>query len=819
MKVKFFMTQKCMPTNDLVIIYISSLFLRYLSATSTGIVSQEASTILKNEPVFSVSNLILSTILQNIYSLTSNLEIIRIPFLLVSSLIPLVVFALTNLLYDRKSAIVASFLSALDVNLIAYGSIAVMESFLTLIAMFCTLFILNERFKFSLILLSLLVLLDIRWVAVAPIMFFCLYFMKKNLWSYGEFIKHGFAILILTTLSIVTIFVVTDRFQFYSDPLHFSKVILNIIVLKTTPPLLFLIPFMVLVKANRWIVFLPVMWLTISIILGVKGVKDILFFYALIYVIIGGFFNYLAEIKVIISKFFAIFFILLSLISTFTSFPSPISYISPIPLGNVETLTDSDVGWGEALKYAANIILTQNLTGGVAVNYAPFILDFYLKNPIYSIHESSSSYPRVDVEELLNGNVKMLVFYLPPGMSLPINEDRFYSLSAIYDVIDRGSQKVILYCVAEEKVRKIILWGKIASTAWKYFAPGYGINPKTGLNYATQHWHIITDWDLGSYIAAVIAAEELGLLNKEGEYGARMRIEKVVNFLLNRALHEKGVPYLAYNADNMEPATNLPTNLSDAGRLLLALAQLKQKHPELEDIVDKIVKRNNFEKIAFDENQWKTTDGLYAYYISKGYEFFNLSKHSHIEYFLSLPLRLDSFKKVQTYNVSLPATWINYEPLLLLFYETKDKKIERLLADVIQASINRYIYTGKTSAFSETPVDVQPFYVYEWISRGDEKTWIVTDHEDRIIFLPEVIVSQALIGMYAFNESEITTKMVNRFLPKIVTDNGFLVGVYESGKTINILSDKANSLILSIAKSQLEKLYADNVEYTNFCKP
>ncbi len=62
----------------------------------------------------------------------------------------------------------------------------------------------------------------------------------------------------------------------------------------------------------------------------------------------------------------------------------------------------------------------------------------------------------------------------------------------------------------------------LARTAWGYFTPGIGVDINTGLHYAAIPWYNhFTDWDLGSYITAMIEASKLGLLKDDGEWGAQ----------------------------------------------------------------------------------------------------------------------------------------------------------------------------------------------------------------------------------------------------------------------------------------------------------
>ena len=64
------------------------------------------------------------------------------------------------------------------------------------------------------------------------------------------------------------------------------------------------------------------------------------------------------------------------------------------------------------------------------------------------------------------------------------------------------------------------VWTAVAKNAWNYFSPGIGVDSTTGLPFAGgDGFKAFTDWDLGSYIQAVIDAQEIGLINCKWDLG------------------------------------------------------------------------------------------------------------------------------------------------------------------------------------------------------------------------------------------------------------------------------------------------------------
>lgn len=158
-------------------------------------------------------------------------------------------------------------------------------------------------------------------------------------------------------------------------------------------------------------------------------------------------------------------------------------------------------------------------------------------------------------------------------------------------------------------------WAKIA---WRYFQPGVALNPTTGLHYATPGWHRFTDWDLGVYISAIIDAEKIGILPRDGPWGSTYRINKIMDFLQRRELIPENVSYLWYDSRNGSPArdlSNQTTNVSDLGFFLIALHALKTYRPEYSSTIDYIVHtRENITRLASDPVACRTTGGIYKWY-------------------------------------------------------------------------------------------------------------------------------------------------------------------------------------------------------------
>jgi len=343
-------------------------------------------------------------------------------------------------------------------------------------------------------------------------------------------------------------------------------------------------------------------------------------------------------------------------------------------------------------------------------------------------------------------------------------------------------------------------WIDYAQIAWRYYQPGVGVNPTTGLHYATKDWHRFTDWDLGSYILAIIDAEKLGILPADGEWGADYRINKILNFLETRPLSSDGLPYLVYDADTGDlPPEIVPqeTNVYDSGRLLIALHHLKEYKPDLASIVDWIVlNRYNYTKLV--EN-FPTNPTPETYYIANGFKYFGFS-NSQIEEALNSTQKMMEGEQIEIYGVTLPNVKLISEQILHGMFELNPDSIFRDIAyRTYRVQEKRWENTGKLTAFTEGAYDTHPYYIYEYVILPPE-TWVVMSYGVGELDIDPVVYVKAALGFHALYGTGYTDTLVQNLVPQLATDQGFYEGVDESGRVIKVLTDKTNGMIINAAR-------------------
>jgi hypothetical protein len=347
------------------------------------------------------------------------------------------------------------------------------------------------------------------------------------------------------------------------------------------------------------------------------------------------------------------------------------------------------------------------------------------------------------------------------------------------------------------------IWLDIARNAWRYFTPGIGVSPRTGLNYASLGWKMITDWDLAMYIIAILRAEEIGLINPGGTWGSEERLNKILDFLLTRKNTPEGIPYLWYLSDTGEPFGDVSTNPSDSGRLLIALKLLSDRKPHLQDKILAYLAKTNYSYIAGNEKKWY--QNFYSYLDAVGFSLWGYDNFEPIVKRLKDLERLESFPKVNVYGVELPRIGITSEPLLLGYLDLKLETFKKYLDLVYEVQKRRYLVTGLITAWSEGGIPKEPYYVYQWIITPTAE-WVTSVPETPVAF------TKVAISFAAIYDDGYAKKLFKEFSGNYVNE-GFIEGITESGEptfikgVIPYVTDKTNSMIISAAYHALMKTY------------
>ncbi|MGD0644129.1 MAG: DUF3131 domain-containing protein [Candidatus Bathyarchaeia archaeon] len=351
------------------------------------------------------------------------------------------------------------------------------------------------------------------------------------------------------------------------------------------------------------------------------------------------------------------------------------------------------------------------------------------------------------------------------------------------------------------------VWWAVAEDAWQEFQTGKGVDFNTGLPYP-----YFTDWDLGVYIQAVIDAQQIGLINANGTWGAYDRLNKVLTWLETRELNATtnypywfyegidGKDYLAMSDLSMETV-----DVVDTGRLFVALNNLRTYDPSFALRVNNLVynvydNRSDYAALVPSiESDSLTSTSIYAYYIYSGFASFwpvNLSNAPS-----TILNNIFSAGNVSTYGVSLPKAAITGDPLLCSVFELNntDSRLMALANQVYLATETCYNVTGQYRAFSEGP-SPSGQWAYEWVVYPDGRTWVVLNEDGSDFNISPVIYTKVAISFLAIYNTTFATNMVvnlENALPE--PSNGYYDGVDASGTVLNTVGLNTNGLIIDAA--------------------
>lgn len=358
-------------------------------------------------------------------------------------------------------------------------------------------------------------------------------------------------------------------------------------------------------------------------------------------------------------------------------------------------------------------------------------------------------------------------------------------------------------------------WLNVATNAWAYFQPGIGVNPDTGLPYASgTNFEAFTAWDLGAYIQAIIDAQELGLVSVGGAWGSSARIAKVMDFLENRPLNQTtGYPFWYYDATNGQDYHSLSDEATwavdepDMGRLFVALNNLRNFNSSLTSSIDYLVYNQSDYAALLPgiENGAATSNSVYAYYIYSGFACFWPQQVGDAP--SQVMTNIANTPNITTYGVSLPDAEITCEPLLCSIFELNNSNVQLsgLMKEVYLAHEAYYNATGQYVAFSEGN-SFGSQYLYEWVVAPNGGAWKITDTSGAYVNVNPIIYTKVAFSFLALYNSTFAQNLVV-YLEKMLPNpaDGYSDGADNSGQCVPGAGCDTNGLILDAALYAIQK--------------
>ncbi|HEV2611028.1 MAG TPA: DUF3131 domain-containing protein [Noviherbaspirillum sp.] len=354
----------------------------------------------------------------------------------------------------------------------------------------------------------------------------------------------------------------------------------------------------------------------------------------------------------------------------------------------------------------------------------------------------------------------------------------------------------------------------MARNAWKYFENN--LQPESGLVNAVDGYPSTTMWDTASYLAAIVAANDLGVIDREQ---ARKRIGAVIATFNRMSFFRDELPNKVYHAKTVEKAdySNKPGEIGfsaiDLGRLLIWLKIVKERYPEHADGIDRFVLRWKFDKIVDragtlygarvdDKNRTEyVQEGRLGYeeYAAKGFELWGISTEQASRpepyetistYCVDVPFDSRDPRKTSQHNYVVSESYvldgIEFNWDLARDRDTDDRRhshewIVRFAHRVYQAQENRHRETGILTARSEHQLDQEPYFVYDTVY-SDGYAWnTITDTGKHVPQFAAVSLKAAL-GMWVIWKSDYTDLLFRTIATAVDPAKGYYEGILENGK-------------------------------------
>ena len=272
-----------------------------------------------------------------------------------------------------------------------------------------------------------------------------------------------------------------------------------------------------------------------------------------------------------------------------------------------------------------------------------------------------------------------------------------------------------------------------ARQAWRFFErfsiPATGLCVDTADVQEGGEWlqREMTMWDVGSLIAALMAAQEMGLI---GDADFVARIARVVDTLPAARIAGLVLPNAVIASDSGNPLS-ADFNACDTGRLLSVLAAL-DAHPLTRGIAAPVTGRWDLGGVVIGGRVHSVVDGRFvdrfrshcAHYTARAFRSRGIEAASPYEVMGEGP-QADRGMRLLEALVGLDP--LGAEPLLLEAVEMGLSEPSALLAEVLAvAQRQEHARTGTPYCLSEAPINREPWFSYQGLNVASAtERWLV----------------------------------------------------------------------------------------------
>jgi Protein of unknown function (DUF3131) len=352
---------------------------------------------------------------------------------------------------------------------------------------------------------------------------------------------------------------------------------------------------------------------------------------------------------------------------------------------------------------------------------------------------------------------------------------------------------------------------QLARTAWTYFQKN---RLPTGFVSSAADFPATTMWDVGSQLAGMVAARELGLLSPT-EFDTWT--QQVLTSLNKLPLYRGELPNKAYNAKTLIPVNygqlDKPQEIGfsalDLGRLVMWLDIVAKKYPQHAAASRSVTARWKLERLVH-QNQLMGTDARTAKETWNqegrlGYEQYAAYALKKIGVVASRSLDSQAENKfVNIMGTQVPTdkrtdyhNYVTSEPYILDGLETGFQALPAdYAARLLQAQLRRYQATNQLTAWSEDNLDSEPWFVYNCIF-VDGEAWKTIDTSGKDAKASRGSSLKAAVGWHVLFRTRYTEKLHKSMRWLGDPERGAFAGFYEQTQEPNrALTLNTNGIVL-----------------------
>ncbi len=441
---------------------------------------------------------------------------------------------------------------------------------------------------------------------------------------------------------------------------------------------------------------------------------------------------------------------------------------------------------------------------------------------------------------LMRGNIPAATTSREDGSAQRQKPPRMCEMESDYfEKLDRGLNVKAGYTLRNEYVRKYrdrrgFLTERemtAAKTAWLYFENF--TQETTGLANSVGNYPSTTLWDTASYMAGLVSAYELCLIEKP-EFDRRITL--LLTTIKGLELFRKELPNKVYHTKTGAKVdyTNKPGEIGfsalDIGRFLVWMRIIKNRYPYLANTVDSVLLKWDFSNAVSDEGllygafvDKESGETVYSQEGRLGYEEYAAKGFALWGFKTLLAHRAEPFLTASIFGVQVP--YDGRDPRI--FHSQNYVVTESYLQDglelgfdlphddstpefvhsdgwraefadrIYEVQENRWRRTGFMTARSEHNVKGPPYFTYDTIF-SDGYPWnTVTPRGD---YVPDhaAVAAKAALGLWALWETEYTDVLYEAIIELFEPETGMFEGLYERGQgRVEIFTANNNGIILT----------------------